>query len=118
MSARDWARLGNLYLQDGVWNGERLLPEGFVNFVSSVAPAWAADKRPIYGGFFWINGMGSLAVPTTTYYMLGAGGQFVLVIPSHDLIVVRIGHSKGERFATSTLNQALGLLTAAVPRVR
>lgn len=118
MSARDWARLGNLYLQDGVWNGERLLPEGFVNFVSSVAPAWAADKRPIYGGFFWINGMSSLAVPTSAYYMLGAGGQFVLVIPSHDLIVVRIGHSKGERFAASTLNQALALLTAAVPRVR
>jgi hypothetical protein len=42
----------------------------------------------------------------------------VLVIPSHDLIVVRIGHSKGQWFATSTLNKALALLTAAVPRVR
>lgn len=118
MSGRDWARLGNLYLQDGVWNGERILPEGFVNFVSSVAPAWAADKRPIYGGFFWINGMSSLAAPTSAYYMLGAGGQHVVVIPSHDLVVVRIGHSRGSRFAGSTLNQALGLLTAAVPRVR
>jgi CubicO group peptidase (beta-lactamase class C family) len=118
MSARDWARLGNLYLQDGVWNGERILPEGFVNFVSSVAPAWAADKRPIYGGFFWINGMNSLAAPTSAYYMLGAGGQYVLVIPSHDLIVVRIGHSKGSPFSTPTLNKALGLLTAAVPRAR
>lgn len=116
MSARDWARLGNLYLQDGVWNGERLLPEGFVKFVSSVAPAWAADKRPIYGGFFWINGMGGLAAPTSAYYMLGASGQFVVVIPSHDLIVVRIGHSKGERFAASTLNKALALLTTAVPQ--
>ncbi|MCY1227654.1 Beta-lactamase [compost metagenome] len=118
MSARDWARLANLYLQDGVWNGERILPEGFVNFVSTAAPAWAADQRPIYGGFFWINGTGALAAPTTAYYMLGAGGQFVLVIPSHDLVVVRIGHSKGERFATSTLNKALTLLTAAVPRTR
>ncbi|MDM0027368.1 serine hydrolase domain-containing protein [Variovorax saccharolyticus] len=118
MSARDWARLGNLYLQDGVWNGERILPEGFVSFVSTVAPAWAADKRPIYGGFFWINGTGALAVPTSAYYMLGAAGQFVVVVPSHDLVVVRIGYSKGERFATTTLNQALALLTSAVPRAR
>lgn len=118
MSARDWARLGNLYLQDGVWNGERILPEGFVDFVSTVAPAWAADKRPIYGGFFWINGDGALAVPTSAYYMLGAAGQFVVIVPSHDLVVVRIGYSKGERFARSTLNQALALLTSAVPSSR
>ncbi|KTT27629.1 beta-lactamase [Pseudacidovorax intermedius] len=115
MSARDWARLGNLYLQDGVWNGERILPEGFVQFVSSVAPAWAADKRPIYGGFFWINGTGALAAPASAYYMLGAAGQFVVIVPSHDLVVVRIGYSKGERFATATLNQALSLLMGAVP---
>jgi len=55
MSGRDWARLGNLYLQDGVWNGQRILPEGFVKFVSTIAPAWEADKRMIYGGFFWIT---------------------------------------------------------------
>jgi hypothetical protein len=95
MSGRDWARLGNLYLQDGVWNGQRILPEGFTTSVSTVAPAWAADKQPIYGGFFWINGDAGFPVPKDAYYMSGAGGQTVLIIPSHDLVVVRIGHYKG-----------------------
>ncbi len=118
MSARDWARLGNLYLQDGVWNGERILPEGFVSFVSTVAPAWAADRRPIYGGFFWLNGTGALAVPTTAYYMLGAGGQLVLIVPSHDLVVVRLGFDKGEPFFATTVQRALRLLLQGVEASR
>lgn len=115
MSARDWARLGNLYLQDGVWQGERILPEGFVKFVSSVAPAWQADGRPIYGGFFWINGDGAFPIPRDAYYMAGAGGQDVFIIPSHDLVVVRLGHYKGSTAGQTGLVKALSLLTAAVP---
>lgn len=118
MSARDWARLGNLYLQDGVWNGERILPEGFVKFVSTVAPAWAADVRPIYGAFFWINGTAAFPLPTTAYYMLGAGGQYVFIDPSRDLVIVRIGYSKGEPFVYSSLYPALQLLAQAVPASR
>jgi len=118
MSGRDWARLGNLYLQDGVWNGERLLPEGFATFVSTVAPAWAADGRPIYGGFFWINGDNAFPVPREAYYMAGAGGQTVLIIPSHGLVVVRIGHYKGEQPGTEAFRRALALLLEAVPAVK
>jgi len=114
-AARDWARLGNLYLQDGVWNGERILPEGFVQFVSSVAPAWAADNRPVYGGFFWINGGGLFPVPESAYFMWGAGGQYTLVIPSHELVVVRLGHYRGEAAGTESLKNALALLMRAVP---
>jgi CubicO group peptidase (beta-lactamase class C family) len=115
-SGRDWARLGNLYLQDGVWNGERILPEGYVKFVSTLAPAWAADHRPVYGGFFWLNGDGGFPVPREAYYMAGAGGQFAFVIPSHDLVVVRLGHYRGGAAGSYALGKALALLMQAVPR--
>jgi CubicO group peptidase (beta-lactamase class C family) len=115
-SGRDWARLGNLYLQDGLWNGERLLPEGYVRFVSTVAPAWEADRRPIYGGFFWINGTGELPVPREAYYMSGAGGQTTLIVPSRDLVVVRLGHFKGSGPGEGSFARALALLMESVPR--
>lgn len=115
-SARDWARLGNLYLQDGVWTGERILPQGYVKFVSTLAPAWEADGRPIYGGFFWINGDGRYPVPKEAFYMAGAGGQTTLIIPSRDLVVVRMGHYKGSAAGDTGFKQALVLLMEAVPR--
>lgn len=115
-SGRDWARLGNLYLQDGVWNGDRILPEGFVKFVSTLAPAWEADKRPVYGVFFWINGAGAFPVPRDAYYMAGAGGQTTLIIPSHDLVVVRLGHYRGSRPGTQAFERALAILMEAVPK--
>ncbi len=113
--ARDWARLGNLYLNDGVWNGKRILPPGYVKFVSTLAPAWLADGRPLYGGFFWINGDGALPVPKEAYYMAGAGGQYTMIIPSHDLVVVRLGHFKGDEAGTADFNETLAQLLAAVP---
>jgi CubicO group peptidase (beta-lactamase class C family) len=113
-SARDWARLGMLYLQDGVWGGERILPEGFVKFVSTLAPAWKAEGKPIYGGFFWLNGDDRFAIPKDAYSMMGAGGQFVTIIPSHSLVVVRMGHFKGAAEGEKSLNRAFALLIQAV----
>jgi CubicO group peptidase (beta-lactamase class C family) len=117
-AARDWARLGNLYLQDGVWMGARILPEGYVEFASTLAPAWEADGRPIYGGFFWLNGDRSYPIPTDAYYMAGAGGQYTFIIPSHGLVVVRQGHFKGETAGEAALANALTLLMEAVPASR
>lgn len=114
-SARDWARLGNLYLQDGVWNGERILPEGFVKFVSTLAEPWVKDGRPIYGGFFWINGDGARPIPKEAYMMLGAGGQSVTIIPSKDLVIVRLGHYRGSSAGGKALDNAYRLLMKAVP---
>lgn len=115
-SGRDWARLGNLYLQDGVWNGERILANGFTKFVSTLAEPWVADGRPIYGGLFWINGDGARPIPKDAYMMLGAGGQSVAIIPSHDLVVVRLGHYKGAQAGGKALNKAYALLMEAVPQ--
>ena len=118
-SARDWARLGNLYLQDGVWDGERILPEGYVDYVTTVAPAWEADGRPIYGGgFMWLNTERAYPIPESAYYMAGAGNQKTIVIPSHDLVVVRLGHYTGGGPGDEGLSRALEMLVEAVPESR
>jgi CubicO group peptidase (beta-lactamase class C family) len=111
-TARNWARIGLLYLQDGMWRGERMLPEGWAKFVSTPAPAW---KRPVYGGLFWVNGDGAWNVPKSAYFANGAGGQRTFVIPTHDLVVVRMGHHRGDRAGMRALNAALSDLMRAVP---
>lgn len=112
---RNWARLGLLYLQDGMWQGERILPEGWTKFVSTPAPAW---KQPVYGGLFWINGDGSWNIPKDAYFMAGAGGQNTFVIPSHQLVVVRMGHFRGAAAGRKTLNAAFTHVMAAIPAAR
>ncbi len=110
-TARNWARLGLLYLHDGVWQGTRILPEGWSKFVSTPAPAW---KRPVYGGFFWINSDGAWNLPKEAYIMAGAGGQNTFVVPSHQLVVVRMGHFRGAGPARKATNEALRLLIEAL----
>ena len=107
-TARNWGRLGLLYLQDGVWQGERLLPEGFSKFVSSQAESW---EDPIYGGLFWLN---RYEILQETYSMNGAGGQNVIIIPSLDVVVVRMGHNRGAHYANASLNHALKIVVQAV----
>ena len=116
-SGRDWARLGNLYLTDGVApTGERILPEGYADYASTLAPAWEADGRTVYGGaFFWVNQDGQFPVPSSAFYMAGAGGQNTIVIPSHEMVVVRLGHHRGAGPGRAALRRALELLMEAVP---
>ncbi|HWQ37805.1 MAG TPA: serine hydrolase [Burkholderiales bacterium] len=114
-TGRDWLRLGLLYLQDGVWNGQRLLPEGWSDFVRTPAPAWST---PVYGAFFWLNRTGRWPVPEDAYFMAGAGGQYSIIVPTHDLVVVRLGHYRGAAQGEQALARALALLMQAVPQVR
>src|SRR4051795_7814054 len=101
-------RLGQLYLQDGVWEGERLLPEGWSRFVGNPAPAW---EQPIYGGQFWVNGTGEWALPRDAYMMAGSGQQRVFIVPSVDLIIVRMGHVCAHGTAARSINAMLERIT-------
>jgi len=93
---RDWARFGLLYLQDGVWNGERILPEGWVKYTTTPTPR---APRGEYGALFWLNA-GSASgpsdrmmpsVPVDTYYARGFQEQRVFIVPSKKLVLVRFG---------------------------
>jgi len=113
-SARDWARLGNLLLQDGRWNGEALVPESYVRFMRTAAPAWAADGRPWYGGLIWLNRANSWPGPEDSYALFGSGGQATWIFPTHDLVVVRMGYAKGGDESPEPLK----LILEAVPQSR
>ena len=93
---RDWARFGLLYLHDGVWNGERILPEGWVTYTTT--PASQAPKGE-YGALFWLNAGAPgnpsdrlmPSVPRDVFYARGFQEQRVFIVPSRKLVLVRFG---------------------------
>jgi CubicO group peptidase (beta-lactamase class C family) len=92
MTARDWARLGQLYLDDGVWQGRRILPEGWVEYSRTPTPA---ALRGEYGAHFQTNAGGEErrlpSVPNDAFEMVGYEGQSVLIVPSRRAVIVRLG---------------------------
>jgi CubicO group peptidase (beta-lactamase class C family) len=110
-TARNWARLGLLYLQDGLWEGKRLLPEGWSQFVSTPAPGW---EEPRYGGQFWLNRTGDFDLPKDAYFMAGYGEQRVFVVSSANLVVVRMGHRSNTDVPKDATNAMLRELMKAV----
>ena len=96
-SARDWARLGLLMLNDGEWNGEQLLPEGWTAAASTPN---RSQNDPAYGYQFWLNRGGESArfpeLPGDSYFMLGNRKQVVMISPSTDTVIVRLGWSSGD----------------------
>ncbi|MCK6617752.1 MAG: beta-lactamase family protein [Cyclobacteriaceae bacterium] len=99
-TARDWARFGLLYLNDGYWMNERILPEGWVEYTAT--PAKGA-KRGEYGAQFWLNAGNAdnpsdrhfPDVPADMLYCSGYEDQYVFIIPSKNLVVVRLGLTTG-----------------------
>ena len=89
-NARDLARFGLLYLQSGMWNGERLLSKEWIDFVRIPAPA-TAERGNFYGGQWWLVPDDRKDVPKSAYSTAGNRGQYVIVVPTHDLVIVRRG---------------------------
>jgi CubicO group peptidase (beta-lactamase class C family) len=89
-TARDYARFGMMFLNDGVFNGERILPEGWVKMTTTPA----SDSKGGYGSFFWLNEDKVLKdVPSNAYLCEGHDGQFICIIPDRQLVVVLLGYS-------------------------
>lgn len=87
-TAQDWAKIGQLYIQNGNWAGEQILPKRWVDFVQQPAP----NSNNRYGGHFWLNKGGHLSdVPKDMYALEGFQGQRVFIIPSKELVMVRLG---------------------------
>ena len=98
-TTQDWARFGQFLAQDGVWQGRRLLPAGYVAMMTIVAPA----SKGAYGkGQVWRWGPSgdgpedkspdtAFNLPADTFWMLGHDGQSIAIVPSKQLVVVRLG---------------------------
>lgn len=95
-NARDLARFGLLYLNNGVWGKERLISEKWIEFVRTPAPA-TANSGNFYGGQWWLVPDDRNDVPKDAYSTAGNRGQFVIVVPSHDLVIVRRGLDYGKQ---------------------
>ena len=92
-TARDLARLGQFWLQDGVWQGKRLLPEGWMRYMTTPGGPQPADG-PGYGATMWLFGR-KQGLPAGSYAAQGNRGQYVMVIPSAKLVIVRRGEDPG-----------------------
>ena len=117
---RDWAALGLLALQDGVWEGTRLLPEGWMAQSTTNVVAAEGEGEP-YGLSWWLNsrGDGSLRfpeLPADAYWMSGHDGQRVYVVPSADLVVVRMGFSPGVGPESLRSNELVAELASSLTR--
>lgn len=92
-TTRDWAKFGLLYLHNGMWNGEAILDPSWVRYAATPTVGSNGD----YGAHFWLNaGKRYPDAPLDLYSCNGFQGQKVFIIPSHEMVVVRLGLKENE----------------------
>ncbi|MEW2922073.1 serine hydrolase [Muricauda sp. ANG21] len=103
-STRDWARFGQLYLDRGIWNGEQIFDSEWVDYITT--PTQHSNGE--YGAHFWLNAEGKYPdVPKDLFSCNGYQGQYVFVIPSKDLVVVRTGLAEEPEFDPNRVLRAV-----------
>jgi hypothetical protein len=120
-SPRDWAKFGLLYLNDGVVGGQRLLPEGWVDYSASLTPH---SEEYGYAAGFWTNRAGSggaryrikAGIPADAFMARGAYGQYVVVIPSQHLVVARLGMAFDKRNDLDMVARVIRDVISTLPR--
>jgi CubicO group peptidase (beta-lactamase class C family) len=107
-TTRDWSKFGLLYLHKGNWNGEQIFDESWATYVST--PTNTSNGE--YGGHFWLNAGGKYPdAPRDLYYCGGFQGQRIFIIPSLDMVIVRMGTSPEETFDFNAfLKEVIGSL--------
>ena len=121
-TARDWARFGYLYLRNGVWDGHRVLPEGWVDFARTRGPDIHSD---LYGAGWWLTPSSGQGAPlhstirnnalADTFSAQGHEGQMVVVAPSRDMVVVRLGIFEDDFSRWDALGDFLSAVIASFP---
>lgn len=108
-STRDWARFGLLYLNGGQWNGEQLFDSGWIDYITTPTEGSKGE----YGAHFWLNAEGKYPnVPRDLYSANGYQGQYVFIIPSKNVVIVRTGLAEPPEF---DINSFLETVLAALP---
>ena len=107
-TARDWARFGQLYVDDGVWDDRRLLPEGWLEYVLTPAPA---DDEPVYGGaFLWLGDRVLPGLPSPCAVAFGHYGQRTIILPEQEVVIVRMGHAEDDELLLGAIARVLDML--------
>lgn len=118
LSARDLVRIGQLYLQNGMWQGRRIVPEAWVH--ESVKPHVDLGGGRGYGYLWWSAEAGApgdrLHADVPLYYASGLGGQYIIVLPEHDLVVVHRAANVDHGIDHGRMGEILDLTLETMPR--
>jgi CubicO group peptidase (beta-lactamase class C family) len=119
-TARDWARLGEFLRLGGEWNGEQLLPVGFVDYMRAPVPASDEGHGPVYGrGGVWLAPGEGFHLPADTFMLQGHLRQVIAVIPSRKLVIVRMGLTREDiGYSVAKLLSAIVAASQALQPVR